>query len=162
MLGFFKPLGISISQASFKSYSLQIFLTNLLFFFYCSSWASLCVLTAQYFLNIYVIWSDFFTLHFLGSPKQNPKHLPFLPCVMGFLGGSVVKNLPPNAVDARDMCLVPGSGRSPGEGNATRSSILSWKSPWTEEGYRPRGHKKSDTTEWLIMHNLHMILVSGV
>ena len=92
MLGFFKPLGISISQASFKSYSLQIFLTNLLFFFYCSSWASLCVLTAQYFLNIYVIWSDFFTLHFLGSPKQNPKHLPFLPCVMGFLGGSVVKN----------------------------------------------------------------------
>jgi len=29
----------------------------------------------------------------------------------------VVKNLPANAVDLRDSGLVPGSGRSPGEGN---------------------------------------------
>ena len=33
---------------------------------------------------------------------------------MGFPGGSVVKNLPANA---RDMGSVPGSGKSPGEGN---------------------------------------------
>ena len=32
----------------------------------------------------------------------------------GFPGGSVVKNLPGNA---GDMDLIPGSGRSPGEGN---------------------------------------------
>ena len=32
----------------------------------------------------------------------------------GFLGGSVVKNPPANAGDAG---LIPGSGRSPGEGN---------------------------------------------
>ena len=31
-----------------------------------------------------------------------------------FPGGSVVKNLPANA---RDMGLIPGLGRSPGEGN---------------------------------------------
>ena len=31
-----------------------------------------------------------------------------------FSGGSVVKNLPANA---GDMGLIPGSGRSPGEGN---------------------------------------------
>ena len=31
-----------------------------------------------------------------------------------FLGGSVVKN-PPST--ARDVALIPGSGRSPGEGN---------------------------------------------
>ena len=31
------------------------------------------------------------------------------------------------------MGLIPGSGRSPGEGNATHSSILARKSPWTEE-----------------------------
>ena len=36
---------------------------------------------------------------------------------MGFPGGSVVKNPPANARDARDMGLIPGSGRSPGEGN---------------------------------------------
>ena len=29
----------------------------------------------------------------------------------------VVKNLPANAGDIRDMGLIPGSGRSPGEGN---------------------------------------------
>ena len=28
-----------------------------------------------------------------------------------------VKNLPANAGDARDLCLIPGSRRSPGEGN---------------------------------------------
>ena len=36
---------------------------------------------------------------------------------MGFPGGSVVKNPPANAEDARDAGSIPGSGRSPGEGN---------------------------------------------
>ena len=34
-----------------------------------------------------------------------------------FSGGSVVKNPPANAGDTVDMGSVPGSGRSPGEGN---------------------------------------------
>ena len=29
----------------------------------------------------------------------------------------MVKNLPANVVDARDMSLIPGSGRSPGGGS---------------------------------------------
>ena len=37
--------------------------------------------------------------------------------VLGLPGGSVVKNLPASAEDARDVGLIPGSGRSPGEGN---------------------------------------------
>ena len=36
---------------------------------------------------------------------------------MGFPGGTVVENPPANAGDARDPGLIPGSGRSPGEGN---------------------------------------------
>ena len=36
---------------------------------------------------------------------------------MAILSGSVVKNLPANAGGARDMGLIPGSGRSPKEGN---------------------------------------------
>ena len=36
----------------------------------------------------------------------------------------VVKNLPVNAGDERDMSLIPESGRSPGGGHATHSSIL--------------------------------------
>ena len=35
---------------------------------------------------------------------------------MGFLGGTVVKNLPVNSEDARDVGLISGWGRSPGEG----------------------------------------------
>ena len=46
----------------------------------------------------------------------------------------MVKDLPANAGDIRDAASIPGSGRSPGgEGMATHSSILAWRSPWTEE-----------------------------
>ena len=37
--------------------------------------------------------------------------------IKGFPGGASVKNLPANAGDTRNMGLIPGSGRSPGEGN---------------------------------------------
>ena len=33
----------------------------------------------------------------------------------------------------RDIGWIIGSGRSPGEGNATHSSILAWEIPWREE-----------------------------
>ena len=63
---------------------------------------------------------------------------------MGFPGGSVVKNLPANAGEAG---LIPGLGRSPGEGNATHSSILAWEIPWTEEpgGLQSMWSQKSQT-----------------
>ena len=53
---------------------------------------------------------------------------------MGFQGGSVVKNLPANAV-ATGMWVwkIPGLGRSPGGEMATHSNILAWKIPWTDE-----------------------------
>ena len=37
---------------------------------------------------------------------------------MGFSGGSVVKKMLAYAGDTRDMGLIPGSGRSPEEGNS--------------------------------------------
>ena len=36
---------------------------------------------------------------------------------MGFPGGLAVKNQPTNAGDTGDTGLIPGSGRSPGEGS---------------------------------------------
>ena len=51
----------------------------------------------------------------------------------GFPGGSVVKNLPENAVDTGDMGLIPGSGRSPGEGNGSTLQYSCLKIPWMEE-----------------------------
>ena len=47
----------------------------------------------------------------------------------------MVKNPLDNAREVRDVGQ-PGSGRSPGEGIATHSSILAWRILWTEE---PRG-----------------------
>ena len=51
----------------------------------------------------------------------------------GFPGGTVVKNLPDNAGDEREVSSVPGWGKSPGGGNGNHSSILAWKIPWTVE-----------------------------
>ena len=50
----------------------------------------------------------------------------------GFPGAVVVKSPPANAGDEGS---IPGSGRSPAEGN-DNSSTLAWEIPWTEE---PRG-----------------------
>ena len=49
---------------------------------------------------------------------------------MGFPGGSNGKE---SAYNAGDPGSIPGSGRSPGEGNGNDSSILAWKIPWTGE-----------------------------
>ena len=66
---------------------------------------------------------------------------------MGFPSGTVIKNVPANAGDARDEGLIPGLGRSPGEEIATHSSILAWKIPWIEEPGRLQsmGVTKSQT-----------------
>ena len=46
------------------------------------------------------------------------------------LGGKV------SACDAGDSGSIPGSVRSPGDGNGNHSSVLAWRIPWTKE---PRG-----------------------
>ena len=52
---------------------------------------------------------------------------------MAFPGGTVVKNLPANVGDARDVGSIPESGRHPGVGNGTPLQILAWKIPLTED-----------------------------
>ena len=58
------------------------------------------------------------------------KIIPTLLMRKGFLGGSVVKNLPASEGDAGS---IPGSGRSPGGGKATLSNLLAWRTPRTKE-----------------------------
>ena len=53
--------------------------------------------------------------------------------VLGFPSGSVVKNLPANAGDARDTGSILGFEDPLEKEMATHSSILAWKIPWTEE-----------------------------
>ena len=47
-------------------------------------------------------------------------YLPLTIRLMGFPGGSVVKNPPANAGDTGDESLIPELGRSPGEGSGNR------------------------------------------
>ena len=68
----------------------------------------------------------------------------------GVPGDSVVKNLPARA----DVGLIPGSGRSPGEGKWQPTPVfLLGKSDGQRSlvGYSPWGHKESDTTKWLYL-----------
>ena len=69
--------------------------------------------------------------------------------LLGFPGGSVLKNLSAIVEEARDAGLIPGSGRSLEEGMVIHSCILAWRILWTEEpgGYSPWGHKETDTIE---------------
>ena len=68
------------------------------------------------------------------------------PYAGAFPGGLEVKA---SAWNEGDPGSIPGSGRSPGEGTATHSSVLAWRIPWTEEpaGYMALGSQDSDTTQ---------------
>ena len=59
-------------------------------------------------------------------------------CSLDFPHSSASKE---SICNAGDLGSIPGSGRSPGEGKTTHSSILAWRIP--------RGHKESDMTERL-------------
>ena len=45
----------------------------------------------------------------------------------------MVKNLPVNAGDVRNLGLINGSGRSPGAGHGNPLQYFVWRIPWTEE-----------------------------
>ena len=62
--------------------------------------------------------------------KKNFDIVTFSIPVYGFPGSSVGKE---SACSAGDPGLIPGLGRSLGKGNATHSSILAWRMPWTGE-----------------------------
>ena len=57
----------------------------------------------------------------------------------------MVKKLPANAGDTRDAGSIPGSERSPGEGNGNPPGKFHGQRSWS--GYSPLGHKEWNTTE---------------
>ena len=72
----------------------------------------------------------------------------FQSAIRDFPGGAKVMNPPPNAGAAPS---VPRLGRSPGEGDAIHSSILTWKIQWTEEpgGLQSTGSQRV-RHDWMI------------
>ena len=67
----------------------------------------------------------------------------------GFPGSSDGKE---PACNVGDLDSIPGLGSLLGKGMAT-SSILAWKTPWTEEpgGLQSMGYIELDTTRWLTL-----------
>ena len=65
---------------------------------------------------------------------------------MGFPGGSVIKNPPANA---GDVCSIPGSGRSPEEGNGNPLQYSCLENPMDGGAWQATVHSiaESDTTE---------------
>ena len=62
----------------------------------------------------------------------------------------VVKNLPADAGDIRDMGSIPGWGRSLGGGQDNPLQCSCLETPHGQKslvGYSPEGHKESDTAE---------------
>ena len=60
----------------------------------------------------------------------------------------MVKNLLANAGDIRDMGSIPGSGRFPGEGNASPLQDSCLENPMDRGAWRATwGHNESDVTE---------------
>ena len=69
---------------------------------------------------------------------------------MCFPSGTVVKNLPAKAGEARDLGSTPVSGRSPGRGNGN-SLQHSCLGNSMSGSYSPWGPKEFDTTEQLTL-----------
>ena len=66
------------------------------------------------------------------------------PVILGFPGGSAGKEF---ASNAGDLGLIPGLGRSPGEGKGFPTPLF-WPGEF-HELYSPWGRKELDTTEQL-------------
>ena len=65
---------------------------------------------------------------------------------MDFPGGSVAKNLPANA---GDMGLIPGSGRSPGEGSGSPLQCCCLENPMDRGAWRATAHGVWKEWSWL-------------
>ena len=69
---------------------------------------------------------------------------------MDFPCGTLVKNLPANAGDSEDAGLIPGLGRSSGEGNGNPlqySCLENSRDRGTWRAIVHGGHKESETNE---------------
>ena len=65
-------------------------------------------------------------------PEIHPQEISLNMLKTQLPGGSVVKHQPATAGEAGDVGSIPGSGRSPGVGNANPFQFSCLEIPWTE------------------------------
>ena len=115
-------------------------------------------------LTLHMRWPKYWSFSLSISPSnEHPGLISFrmdwldLLAVQGTLKrvGLVVKNPVANAEDIRDPGSIPGSGRSPGEGNGNPLQYSWLTNPHGQRslmGYSPWDSKQSDTTEQLFIY----------
>ena len=80
--------------------------------------------------------------------------------LMAFAGGAVAKNLPASGGNARGEGLIPGLGRSPGEGNDNPLQYSCLENPMDRRTCRTAVHRVTQSQtrlKWLSTHP-HMTL----
>ena len=79
-----------------------------------------------------------------GNKQMTNSLIPVVSFQRDFLGGSVIKN---PLADAGDMGSIPGSGRSPGEGNGSSLQYSCLGNPMDRGAWRATVHEaaKSQT-----------------
>ena len=88
--------------------------------------------TVQYYIADYVIWLPRLTLSDLWTRSQNRTHSFVGDLVYFFPGGSEVKA---SAHNAGALGSIPGSGRSPGEGNGNPLQYSYLETPMEGEAW---------------------------
>ena len=96
--------------------------------------------------RITLIWKDTWILIFTADCLQLPKY--------GLLGGSDGKA---SAYNVGDLGLIPGSGRSPGEGNGNPLQCSCLENPMDQGAWWATIHgvAKSRTQQWFHFTSLH-------
>ena len=90
---------------------------------------------------------------------------PVVAGMKGLLGGSVVKNLPDNAGDLRELGLIPRLGRSSGEGNSNPLRYSCLENPMHRGAWRATVHgvtKEPVTTKWPYNNNIVLMIKDNV
>ena len=100
--------------------------------------------------------TNLFPFHTLKAFSYTSNYInKYFHVIMGFPGGSVVKNLPTTSGDAEDQGSFPESGRSPGVGNDNLLQYSCLKNPMDKGAYW--GRKELDMTEYARTTSLYYL-----
>ena len=88
-------------------------------------------------------------LNVFGEEAKEEWYVMICANYMKYTGGPVVKNPPANAGDTRDMGSIPGSGRSPEEGNGNPPQHSCLKNPMNRGAWQAIVYEVAKSQTWL-------------
>ena len=94
--------------------------------------------------------------------RRQPTRLPHPWDSPGSLVAQMVKNLPANAGDAGDVDLIPGLGRSPGEGNGNPLQYTCLENPMDKGGWRATVHRVAKSQARRKQLSMHVFVTTTV